>query len=74
MIRFLFAVAILGQLAAESLAQGIEPPPPAPREFRAAWVATVNNIDWPSRPGLSGRRAQRRELDDDSRSARRRCG
>lgn len=28
--------------------------PPAPvREFRAAWVATVNNIDWPSRPGLS---------------------
>jgi uncharacterized lipoprotein YddW (UPF0748 family) len=27
-------------------------PPPAPREFRAAWVATVNNIDWPSRPGL----------------------
>ena len=22
------------------------------REFRAAWVASVNNIDWPSRPGL----------------------
>ncbi len=29
-----------------------EPPPPAPREFRGAWVATVQNIDWPSRPGL----------------------
>src|SRR2546427_2654454 len=28
-------------------------PPPAPREFRAAWVATVGNIDWPSKPGLS---------------------
>lgn len=28
-------------------------PPPTPREFRAAWVATVSNIDWPSRPGLS---------------------
>lgn len=27
-------------------------PPPAPREFRAAWVASVANIDWPSRPGL----------------------
>ena len=26
--------------------------PPAPREFRAVWVATVANIDWPSRPGL----------------------
>ncbi|MDQ3515533.1 MAG: family 10 glycosylhydrolase [Gemmatimonadota bacterium] len=23
------------------------------REFRAAWIASVNNIDWPSRPGLS---------------------
>ncbi|MBV9880650.1 MAG: family 10 glycosylhydrolase, partial [Gemmatirosa sp.] len=31
---------------------GTEPPPVA-REFRAAWVATVGNIDWPSRPGLS---------------------
>ncbi len=28
-------------------------PPPPPREFRAAWVATVANIDWPSRKGLS---------------------
>ena len=28
--------------------------PPAPtREFRAAWVATVANIDWPSRKALS---------------------
>lgn len=28
-------------------------PPDPPREFRAVWVATVGNIDWPSRPGLS---------------------
>jgi len=27
-------------------------PPPIQREFRAAWVATVTNIDWPSRPDL----------------------
>src|SRR4051794_18274858 len=27
-------------------------PPGASREFRAAWVATVANIDWPSKPGL----------------------
>ncbi len=27
--------------------------PPADREFRAVWVATVDNIDWPSKPGLS---------------------
>lgn len=36
--------------------------PPAPiREFRGAWVATVHNIDWPSRPGLSPAQ-QRAEL------------
>ena len=29
-----------------------EAPPPVPREFRAAWVASVAQIDWPSRPGL----------------------
>ncbi|WP_227624994.1 glycoside hydrolase family 10 protein [Fimbriimonas ginsengisoli] len=28
-------------------------PPPMPREFRAAWVATVDNIDWPSKRTLS---------------------
>jgi len=27
--------------------------PAAMREFRAAWVATVDNINWPSKPGLS---------------------
>ena len=35
-------------------------PPPEPREFRGVWVATVANIDWPSKPGLSGA-AQRDE-------------
>ncbi|MFG6486544.1 glycoside hydrolase family 10 protein [Roseateles sp. BYS78W] len=28
-------------------------PTPPPREWRAAWVATVANIDWPSKKGLS---------------------
>lgn len=28
-------------------------PPAVAREFRAVWVATVVNIDWPSRPGLT---------------------
>ena len=26
--------------------------PAPPRELRAAWIATVANIDWPSKPGL----------------------
>lgn len=38
-------------------------PPPAPREFRAAWVATVVNIDWPTKPGLSTYEQQREILD-----------
>ncbi len=33
-------------------------PPPAPREFRAAWVSTVANIDWPSRARLSAEKQQ----------------
>jgi uncharacterized lipoprotein YddW (UPF0748 family) len=28
-------------------------PPKVAREFRGAWIATVANIDWPSKPGLS---------------------
>lgn len=36
-------------------------PPPVPREFRATWVASVYNLDWPSRPGLSSA-AQQAEL------------
>lgn len=37
-----------------------EPPEPK-REFRGAWVATVFNIDWPSKAGL-GAEAQKAEL------------
>jgi uncharacterized lipoprotein YddW (UPF0748 family) len=33
------------------------------REFRAVWVATVNNIDWPSKPGLSTEQ-QKKEIID----------
>ena len=29
-------------------------PPPSPREFRAAWVSTVANIDWPKKSNLNG--------------------
>ena len=32
--------------------QQISPPIKVEREFRAAWVATVANINWPSEPGL----------------------
>ncbi|MEM7144597.1 MAG: family 10 glycosylhydrolase [Verrucomicrobiota bacterium] len=35
-----------------TLAQS-ESPPPIPREFRAAWIASVWNLHWPSKPGLT---------------------
>jgi uncharacterized lipoprotein YddW (UPF0748 family) len=45
--RAMTFIAIAGSLHAQ------EAPPEVSREFRAAWVATVANIDWPSKPGLS---------------------
>src|SRR5687767_9585027 len=33
-------------------------PPAANREFRAAWVATVGNIDWPTKKGLTAQEQQ----------------
>ncbi len=34
-------------------------PPPVMREMRAVWIATVDNLDWPSRAGLSTAEQQR---------------
>src|SRR5690349_21671000 len=59
-LRFLtrigFALAVFLAAAniwsATYLESSIKPPTPM-REFRAAWVATVANIDWPSRKGLT---------------------
>jgi uncharacterized lipoprotein YddW (UPF0748 family) len=33
-------------------------PPPPTREFRGAWIATVLNTDWPSKPGLTSQQQQ----------------
>jgi len=45
---------ILAPLAfGQALAPVNDKPSPLPREFRAAWIATAYNIDWPSKQGLS---------------------
>ena len=36
---------------------------PPKYEFRAVWVATVNNIDWPSKPGLSTEQQKKEAID-----------
>jgi uncharacterized lipoprotein YddW (UPF0748 family) len=43
---------VLTEPPAAALTPQADEAPPAPREFRAAWVASVANIDWPSRAGL----------------------
>jgi uncharacterized lipoprotein YddW (UPF0748 family) len=40
----------------------VDSAPPIPREFRGVWVATVANIDWPSKPGLPVPQQQRELL------------
>jgi uncharacterized lipoprotein YddW (UPF0748 family) len=49
-VLFLPAILFAANLVYQPLS--ITPPNP-PREFRGAWVTTVGNIDWPSKPGLA---------------------
>ena len=54
------ALFALAASASEYQPSTIVPPRPL-REFRGVWIATVANIDWPSRPGLSTEE-QKKEL------------
>ena len=60
-LRFGFHVAIVGTFlflecsaeATERYVSSTAKPPAVAREFRGVWLASVKNIDWPSRPGLA---------------------
>ena len=54
------ALLAVGFVASPALAETDKDsgPPAAAREFRGVWVATVENIDWPSKPGLSSEQQQ----------------
>lgn len=58
---------LLGVVAAKAATLRYEPaniiPPQPMREFRGAWIATVKNIDWPSKPGLSTAQQKKELLD-----------
>ena len=43
--------------------RGFSLPYPPKHEFRAVWVATVVNIDWPSEPGLSTEEQKREAIE-----------
>ncbi len=55
---FVFFVVFGSILPSNLLAKGEAKIPSPQREFRAAWVATVANIDWPSKRGLSSAEQQ----------------
>jgi uncharacterized lipoprotein YddW (UPF0748 family) len=50
MLRFVATLLLVSCGGAVTLSAA--DPPQVPREFRGAWIATVANIDWPSKPGL----------------------
>ena len=60
-LSLLLAILLLSMPLRGAIAQqAVMPPlPEIPREFRGVWVATVANIDWPTRPGLSTDEQQR---------------
>jgi uncharacterized lipoprotein YddW (UPF0748 family) len=57
MIRSSLAAVAVVYLFATGVSAADEPPP-LKREFRGVWVATVANIDWPSKPGLPTEKQQ----------------
>ncbi|HYW31661.1 MAG TPA: family 10 glycosylhydrolase [Gemmatimonas sp.] len=64
-LAFLLVTACNGESPAGPGTPPVTPPPPTAlivppiaREFRGLWIATVANIDWPSRTGLTPAAAQ----------------
>jgi len=57
-ITFFFSCASTRQATVEPVSLA----PKAAKEFRAAWVATVANINWPSKPGLSTEQQQQEAI------------
>jgi uncharacterized lipoprotein YddW (UPF0748 family) len=52
-MRTHFLIAAAFALGAPGLTSAQDAPPDFQREFRGVWVASVANIDWPSKPGLT---------------------
>lgn len=60
-LHFVFIFAVCHLLICVNANAQQEKLPEVPREFRAAWVATVRNIDFPTKPNLTTRE-QKQEL------------
>lgn len=55
--KIIFSGLLLAAVSSGVMAQGYD----GKHEWRAVWIATVNNIDWPSKPGLDSEQ-QKKEL------------
>ncbi|AMV33781.1 hypothetical protein VN12_16760 [Pirellula sp. SH-Sr6A] len=65
-LYLLLSFAVLQNMAMpQSAGEGAKLPnlPKVEREYRGVWVATVANIDWPSKPGLSTQEQQREAIE-----------
>lgn len=52
LLCYFFVISLFAQVTSKDSMTNTNKPY-VEREFRAAWIATVANIDWPSKPGLS---------------------
>ena len=50
------------EVSEEFTEASFQKPPVALSEFRAAWIASVANINWPSKPGLSSEKQKEEAL------------
>lgn len=52
-IHIILKILTSAYLSAQTVSNQNDTPPAVPQEFRAAWIAAVYHIDWPSKQGLS---------------------
>lgn len=69
MLKRIFAVTMILSYLVKACSPGITAmsdttinPPRVMKEFRAAWIATVANINWPSKPGLTTEQQQQEAI------------
>jgi uncharacterized lipoprotein YddW (UPF0748 family) len=63
-VLLIIIIALFNSCSSTKTATDIVPAtaPKAMREFRAAWIATVANINWPSKPGLTTEEQQQEAI------------
>ena len=62
-LQFIIIVSLFSCSSSRPVTNEVVPgSPKVAKEFRAAWVATVANINWPSKPGLSTEQQQQEAI------------